>query len=437
MADMATALKGGYADQFKAMLRNPNIPENSLLTRAIHGGAGLVDAYNAWDAPDATTMQGALKYGAMPAKAAVGMGKGMLDVLKGAMDNPEDSMKMLDLASMVAGGGFGASKLAGVPKGSLGANVWQGGPHKYGPKGASESLQHMSTGEGAQAYGWGRYDAGAEKVGQQYKDDVTRGAYEIGGDVSHTLTTKLDADAGVYAANAVSRFDSQRNPFEPTKHTVLKEDVQKAVDWLEDWGTDAEAKKILQKSLDSGEPIKVADGYLYKHDLPDDDIARYLDWDAPLSEQSDVFWDAVDSSPELGKLVDDVEYAKRIKATKLGDDATGADFYQALSQNHNKQAASEALGRAGIPGLKYYDGMNRGMPYKVQPMYKGKPYSDPIDAHGSQVQGLVDDYKAKGFDVDVTEGTRNYVTWDQDVLNRMKLLERNGESMTDALTGTK
>ena len=32
-------------------------------------------------------------------------------------------------------------------------------------------------------------------------------------------------------------------------------------------------------------------------------------------------------------------------------------------------------------------------------------------------------------------GTRNYVTWDQDVLNRMKLLERNGESMIDALRG--
>jgi hypothetical protein len=31
------------------------------------------------------------------------------------------------------------------------------------------------------------------------------------------------------------------------------------------------------------------------------------------------------------------------------------------------------------------------------------------------------------------ERTHNYVTWDQGVLNRMKLLERNGESMTDLL----
>jgi len=32
------------------------------------------------------------------------------------------------------------------------------------------------------------------------------------------------------------------------------------------------------------------------------------------------------------------------------------------------------------------------------------------------------------------ERTRNFVTWDQDVLNRMKLLERNGEKFGGLLT---
>ena len=54
----------------------------------------------------------------------------------------------------------------------------------------------------------------------------------------------------------------------------------------------------------------------------------------------------------------------------------------------SRQAASEALGKLGIPGLKYYDGMSRN----------------------------------------AGEGTRNYVTWDQDVLDRMKLLQRNDET---------
>ncbi|HBY85209.1 MAG TPA: hypothetical protein DEO86_04975, partial [Colwellia sp.] len=59
-------------------------------------------------------------------------------------------------ADTMAGGGV-VSRMTDMPQGAiLGANVFQGGPHKYGPEGASESLKHMSKGEGAQAYGYGR-----------------------------------------------------------------------------------------------------------------------------------------------------------------------------------------------------------------------------------------------------------------------------------------
>ena len=76
-------------------------------------------------------------------------------------------------ADTMAGGGV-VSRMTDMPQGAiLGANVFQGGPHKYGPEGAAESLKHMSKGEGAQAYGWGRYDAQAESVGKQYKKDLT------------------------------------------------------------------------------------------------------------------------------------------------------------------------------------------------------------------------------------------------------------------------
>ena len=378
MADMATALKGGYADQFKAMLRNPNIPENSLLTRAIHGGAGLVDAYNAWDAPDATTMQGALKYGAMPAKAAVGMGKGMLDVLKGAMDNPEDSMKMLDLASMVAGGGFGAGKmLGGAPKGSIGMNVYQGGPHKYGPEGAAQSLQHMSKGEGARAYGWGRYDAGAKDVGQDYKRTLSGDWSDINrvGDALYDALDPLPNGDVLFKGSKYSKAEFDRV-------------IVPQLDGRDLWGS-------LPPGLRTATEKKL-EGYLYKHDLPDDDIARYLDWDAPLSEQPESVRAGVET------LYDDIYdrgYQMSMRELMEGKDPTGKDIYHKVGtyEKLSNPDISRKLAEHGIPGLKYYDGMSRS----------------------------------------AGEGTRNYVTWDQDVLNRMKLLERNGESMTDALTGTK
>lgn len=86
----------------------------------LYGGAGLVDAYNKWDAPDPSTLAGMLQYGAMPAKAVVGLGTGMADILKGAMDDPNDAGKMFDLASMVGVGGGATSMMGGAPRGALG-----------------------------------------------------------------------------------------------------------------------------------------------------------------------------------------------------------------------------------------------------------------------------------------------------------------------------
>jgi len=72
----------------------------------------------------------------------------------------------------------------------------------------------------------------------------------------------------------------------------------------------------------------------------------------------------------------------------------GYNIYKVMSENlGGDQAASEALRKAGIPGLKYFD-------------------------QGSRAGG---------------EGTRNYVTWDQDVLNRSKMLERDGQDLAKAL----
>ena len=67
-------------------------------------------------------------------------------------------------------------------------------------------------------------------------------------------------------------------------------------------------------------------------------------------------------------------------------DMSGGGFVDALTQKlGSQQAASEALRKAGIPGLKYFD-------------------------QGSRVGG---------------KGTRNYVTWDQDVLDRTEVVGVN------------
>lgn len=171
---MASALNGGYANRFANMLKQP-VEQSWLPTRAIHGGLGLLDAYNQWEAPDPTTLDGALEYGSMPAKAVVGLGGGIVDALKGSMDNPNDSKKMLDLALMVAGGGFGASKmLGGVPKGSIGMFA--------GPNAKTVNPKALNLAKKMEADGASRdeiWKATGEQFGQPWMNDTKGGGWKF------------------------------------------------------------------------------------------------------------------------------------------------------------------------------------------------------------------------------------------------------------------
>tara|TARA_R110000751_G_scaffold97427_3_gene189530 strand:+ start:7154 stop:8593 length:1440 start_codon:yes stop_codon:yes gene_type:complete len=96
----------------------------------------VMPAYEAAEKPwEQGGVQGALDTMALPAQAVTGLLKGAYGDLKGAMDNPTPE-SVFPLAVDVATGGLMGSAVSRIPKGALGANVWQGGPHKYGPGGA-------------------------------------------------------------------------------------------------------------------------------------------------------------------------------------------------------------------------------------------------------------------------------------------------------------
>jgi len=71
--------------------------------------------------------------------------------------------------------------------------------------------------------------------------------------------------------------------------------------------------------------------------------------------------------------------------------------------------------------IKISDGHHRYLAAKIL----GKPLNvnlTSINAKNDAINSLID------------SRTRNFVTWDQDVLNRMKLLERNGEKFGGLLS---
>jgi hypothetical protein len=115
-------------------------------------------------------------------------------------------------------------------------------------------------------------------------------------------------------------------------------------------GKDLEAAKRAL-SIGKKEYERQAAGHLYKTDIPDEAVARMLDFDKPLSEQHESVRNAISTliKPEQHELGSSI-YGR------LAEKFTGDDFGM---MRQGQQAASKALQDAGIPGIKYLDANSR------------------------------------------------------------------------------
>ncbi len=174
-------------------------------------------------------------------------------------------------------------------------------------------------------------------------------------------------------------------------------DKKEAIAWIGNHfpGNGAEAKKIIRKAKAYGENP----GNLYKLDIPDADAAKLLDYDAPITEQPKEILQKIEPIIRAAKGYDpntatQSNLSKIISANgNLRPEVTGEMFFRGLAQDlGGDEAAADALRKIGIPGLKYLD-------------------------QGSRDSG---------------DGTRNFVVWDQDVLDRTKVLQRNDETFEAA-----
>ena len=274
----------------------------------------------------------------------------------------------------------------------------------------------MSKGEGAQAYGWGRYDAESKGVGKDYANSLADASYK--GERLATPTT-------VEGSRARKLFHGYKTPDDAI--ASQKDTIKRFIDEGEDGIVEIE--KATLKEMEQMLPHIKREAYLYKHDLPDEDAARYLDWDKPLSEQPESVRNALASAfhPDLAN--------PGLEAFK-NSPMTGGEAYRYVmgSNSNTQQAASEALGKAGIPGMKYLDGVSR-YKYSLDDLkyrrdLKERAIKEVSEDPNKKIR--LDELKGQLVDLnkdidDYVPTSRNYVTWDQDVLNRMKLLERNGE----------
>ena len=223
---------------------------------------------------------------------------------------------------------LGAVTQAAINAGPL-MTVFHGSPHKFDKFDASK----IGTGEGAQAYGHGLYLAEAPDVARGYATNLANRDVSNQGRLNAHANAKRLADlAGdpKYAADDL-KFALGSDPQNPQKQLLLD-----TLQYLES-GT---YKTPLSNP-----------GNLYKVDLPDEHIAKMLDWDKPLSQQS----------AEVQKAVLALDPGQSLSAT--GASAYG-DIRAMLDSANNAPSvsmaeASKKLRQAGISGIRYLDGGSR------------------------------------------------------------------------------
>jgi plasmid stabilization system protein ParE len=285
------------------------------------------------------------------------------------------------LGDVIPTSAIGTGALAGMAK------VFHGSPHLF----KKFRTDKIGTGEGAQAYGHGLYLAENPNVAKEYRDRLSGGIESIGGEPLNLQNIK-SGQLAAFMDRAYGRELGIKNLERDTMRAVANRlSFGREKDYLHDinaaTATEGEALEAL-RLLKSGKslPEVKSNEYLYKVDLPDDQIKNMLDWDKPLSEQNlgikfptlkeaKILEDKVEKLAEksLSSSVDSqatrdwekafrsVEYGKakivlnQNNPKMYGKGASGEDLYDKLSYALTRKGASKYLKEAGIPGIKYLD----------------------------------------------------------------------------------
>jgi hypothetical protein len=202
----------------------------------------------------------------------------------------------------------------------IGLTVFHGSPAKFNRFDRTK----IGSGEGAQAYGYGHYAAEKQDIAKGYQSTLTK-------DVVVPAQRALEKAGGdIDAAIKKASQEAQRlQSLELTPQTGAAK---------RDQLLSSELSKIeeLNRYKQGGE---WSSGNLYEIDLPDDQIAKMLDFDKPLASQS----------PEIQAL------AKQYGL--LDADHMGGDLIAAMDAK--LPAGAEAMRQSGVPGIRYLDQPSR------------------------------------------------------------------------------
>jgi hypothetical protein len=270
----------------------------------------------------------------------------------------------------------------------LAQSAYHGSPHKFD----KFTTDHMGSGEGAQAYGWGLYFAGEKAVAKYYQEvlapDPVIQDLSISGVPVYRRGDPVDYSPRTNDSAAIARAGLQEAlllaereigaAYTASGDVGVREVIRgvidqhiKAQDPENDAGTQWLKQQALLAQSDSAFRIRIDHdkGRIYTVELPED--GEYLLWDKPITQQP----------PKVKAALKAAGIDKAYKANlsdfgspqnTRGSSKLGSSVYEFLSWQHalkakadgisgevGPEAASKQLLALGIKGIKYLDGNSR------------------------------------------------------------------------------
>ena len=295
-----------------------------------------------------------------------------------------------------------------------GITAYHGSPHDFDEFDTSK----IGTGEGAQAYGHGLYFAGHEPVAKQYRDQLSSPdnfkILKASGN-AHIPHAGLIQEIGHEVGEGVGQSQDE------FKKAILNGLSARTKDADQYYKEDLE---IVANSIKRGDWNIIPKNYGHMYEVHiNAHPHHFLDWDKPLSEQSEHVQKILggrsifEGDRALGEVL-----GRAYKNELFGGDVAQMDRAKPYE-------VSESLARQGIKGIKYQDAGSRGAgQYDLHVMYKGKPHSDPIPMMDkAQAEHHAKEYQAKGYDTEVKpRGTHNYVVFDHNDVHIKRKYEQGG-----------
>lgn len=275
--------------------------------------------------------------------------------------------------------------------------AFHGTPHTWAEN--KPDISKVGTGQGAQSYGHGLYFAENPEVAGSYAKTLGESVSVKGKHVYRAIdqTTAGDSPISSGATNLLQGSDWD-----------LASATKKASD------TFAQSKDpYFARIVDEFKQLKQSDivrksGSTYQVNIPDEHVAKMLDWDKPLSEQA----------PEIKKALETFKFRKN-------DDPTGEQIYRRLQESFPSkgfdlgersmepgQQASALLQKYGIPGIKYLDQGSRTVGKVSQNQETGKWFVSMV--------GQAFDTKGAAMKEAEKQVTRNFVVFDPEIVRDVK-----------------